>query len=366
MLLYRKTQQVVDRIRYTVDCDHWLAHNETLTGVSAVVDSGPAICDGIGLHHTGRAFHYFVSNGTLEDQFNVIFSQSTTRGEIRFDHAEFRITTNGGYCQTAATNRELMLSIVGPTGPTGGGATGPVGVTGPVGQTGPTGNTGPTGLTGATGPTGNTGATGAAATGATGVTGATGPTGIGPTGPSGGPTGPTGVGPTGPTGPTGNTGSQGIQGNAGPQGIQGGQGLQGTQGGVGPTGPAGASDTRVIQSGSGTVNLPSNVATPVALTNIGVGAWDVQCTISFASPSGVLQQNSIVGVSTQPNSYSLGLGSYVQDPIGQASTGQARVAASPMVRINGPLTVVAVGFLALPSGGTCTASGIITARPVLN
>lgn len=261
------------------------------------------------------------------------------------------------------TNGELMLSIVGPTGATGAGATGPIGaaatgLTGPTGATGTgaQGPTGPTGVTGATGPFG-TGPTGAAATGPTGPTGFTG--GLGPTGALGGPTGPTGPGITGPTG---NTGSQGLQGPAGPQGVQGPQGLLGP---VGPTGPAGsASGGRTLQSASGSCNQPSNSAVSPASLVLGTGLWDVQATVQFSSPSGVLQQNSIAGVSTAPNAFLLGFGSYVQDPVGQASTGQARIMTSPLVRVNGPITVYAVGFIALPSGGTCTDTGLLTARPV--
>lgn len=361
-LLYRKTQQVVDRIRYTVDCDPWLARDETLAGVSATVDSGTAICDGIVIHHTGRAFHYFVSNGTYQDHFNVIFSQTTTRGEIRFDHAEFCIGTNGGWVHTSNTNDQLMLSIVGPTGPTGAGATGPTGVTGSTGPLG-TGPTGPTGGTGVTGSTGSTGPLGTGPTGPTGVTGITGPTGgLGPTGALGGPTGPTGGGPTGPTGNTGATGPQGF---AGPQGIPGPTGGQGLGGSVGPTGPAGSSSGgRAIQTASGAAGMPSGTATGLAVFGLGAGDWDVQTTVSFSSPAGVLQQNSIAGVSSNPASFTLGLGSYVQDPVGQASTGQARVMASPLVRVTGPINLWAVGFISLPSGGTCTGTAVLVARPV--
>lgn len=364
MLVGKHVQQVVDRIRYTVDCDSWLLRDETLNGVQAVVDSGTAICDGIVIHHTGRAFHYFVSNGTLEDQFNVIFAQSTTRGEMRFDHVEFFIETNGGFCRTSATNSALMLSIVGPTGPTGGGSTGATGVTGNTGPLG-TGPTGPVGVTGSTGSTGTTGSTGPSATGPTGsaATGPTGPTGgLGPTGALGGPTGPTGVGPTGPTGPTGASGASGAGGPAGPQGVQGPIGFAGPPG---PTGPAGSSSGgRAIQTASGSANLPNNTATPIAVLVLGAGAWDVQATISFSSPAGVLQQNSIAGVSGTATGFSLGLGSYVQDPVGQASTGQARVMASPLTRVTGPVNVWAVGFIALPSGGTCSGAASLVARPV--
>jgi len=250
MLLYRKTQQVGERIRYTADCDSWLAHNEGLVSVTAVVDIGTAVCDGIIIHHTNRAFHYFISNGTLGDQFNVIFCQTTTRGQIKYSHAQFTIGTNGGY-SINSDNGDLMLSIVGPSGATGAvGATGPAGgpsgatgPTGPSGAIGPTGNTGNTGNTGSqgtqgtqgvqgvTGPTGNTGTQGTQ--GVQGVTGPTGNTGaqgiVGPTGNTGntGPTGNTGATGAGPTGPTGNTGSTGPAGTATNTGA------------TGSTGPAG-------------------------------------------------------------------------------------------------------------------------------
>lgn len=240
-LLYRKTQQVGDRIRYTVECDSWLARDETLTSVTATVDAGPAICDGIVLHHTGRAFHYFVSGGSLNDQFNVIFAQNTTRGELRYDHVQFNIVTNGGTTNLGGQTG-LMLSIVGPTG-----STGATGAGGPAG-----GPTGPTGGAGATGGTGQTGPTGFGATGPTGL-GATGPTGLGTPGAPGatgstGPTGPSGsvgaTGPVAPTGPTGNTGPAGLAGLAGAQGIPGADGNDGadstTPGPQGPTGLAGA------------------------------------------------------------------------------------------------------------------------------
>jgi hypothetical protein len=235
-----KVISVGDRIRYHLDCP-WLGDDETLSGVSATVDSGPAICNGIVIDADNKGFHYFVSNGSLDDQFNVIFAQSTSRGELRYDHVQFNVVTNGGTVNNAGMTG-LMLSIVGPTGPTGPGGggtagtggTGPTGATGPTGTlgidgaTGPTGPTGPTGLDGAsgamglTGPTGNTGAIGATgSTGDTGSTGSTGPTGFGATGPTGN-TGATGfgaTGPTGPTGPTGNTGPTGPTGNTGATGA---------------------------------------------------------------------------------------------------------------------------------------------------
>lgn len=298
MLVGRFTQQVTERIRYHVDCDFWLDENETLNGVQGVVDSGPAIVDGIVLDADHRGFHYFVSNGTYQDQFNIVFSQSTTRGQMRFDHAEFIIGTNGGVVITSNTNDQLMLSIVGPTGSTGAdgfstntGATGPAGPTG-AGSTGPTGTAGTIGVDGSTGPTGPTGTAGTIGVdGSTGPTGPSGPAGVtGPTGPNGvqgltgttgntGPSGSAGVtGPTGPTGPTGTTGPTGAASTVtGPTGSTG-------AGGTGPTGPTGAAISAAdgafslsADQGSLTlsgtdhkVNLDTQSFTPAGMTFDGV------------------------------------------------------------------------------------------------
>src|ERR1035437_4537033 len=268
MLVGTEIQQVADRIRYFIDCDEWLSRDDRLTAVTAAVDAGLAICDGITIAADGRSFHYFVSNGQLNDVFTVIFNQSTVRTQTRFDHVQFSIGPNGGQSILANT-QQLMQSIVGPTGA---GMTGPAGaVSGLTGNTGPTGNTGSTGNTGAgaTGPTGNTGSQGTAggagtagATGPAGNTGSQGTTGAastvtgytGPTGAGGaagaastitgytGNTGPTGAagaqGVTGYTGNTGPTGAQGVTGNTGPTGAAGAQGVTGYTGNTGPTAAA--------------------------------------------------------------------------------------------------------------------------------
>lgn len=120
MLVGKKIQAVGDRIRYHLDCSTWLAidEGESLSAVTATIDSGPAICDGIVVDGDRLGFHYFVSNGSLDDQFNVIFEQTTSRGQVRYDHVQFNIVTNGGFA-SANVQAELMISIVGPTGPTG-------------------------------------------------------------------------------------------------------------------------------------------------------------------------------------------------------------------------------------------------------
>lgn len=396
MLLYKVQKQVAERKRYHVDCDVWLARGEVLTVILPTVDAGTAIVDGVEIDHTNRGFWYFVSGGDLGDQFNVILSQSTSFRQLRFDHVQFNIGTNGGDV-VLAENQELMLSIVGPQGPTGftgplgtgptgigavgptgpaGGPTGVIGPTGPLGTgpTGATGNTGalgPTGNTGALGPTGNTGSTGAAATGPTGP--ASGPTGsVGATGPTGNTgstgntgatgaslTGPTGIGVTGPIGLTGGQGIQGIQGPVGAPGIAGGTGPSGP---AGPTGPVGSSSggRSMAATQSGSFGWPNNSVVAHTSLVLGAGLWDCQCVTQYNVSFGTVS-NEFSGVATSSTSFNLGFGSYSQ----VAEDGN--VIASPMVRVSGPITIFGLGFCALGfPGSPAAASGIgyLSARPV--
>lgn len=257
-----KTIQVGDRIRYHLDCSVWLSDDEILTGVTPTVDSGTAICDGIVIDADNKGFHYFVSNGSLDDQFNVIFAQSTSRTELRYDHIQFNVVTNGGSINNGGMTG-LMESIVGPTGPTGPGGGGGGG----TGMTGPTGPTGYVGVDGAPGPTGPSGADGSP--GVPGSPGATGPT--GPTGDTGvqGSTGPTGMtGPTGPTGMTGATGD-GSTGPTGPTGSTGPTGATGATGVTGPTGPSPATAVLMVNAGAtGDVSFSSGGFTQIPFGNV--------------------------------------------------------------------------------------------------
>jgi Collagen triple helix repeat (20 copies) len=210
-LLGNKVQQVGDNLRYHQLCD-WVPTDDTIINVTATVDVGNAVVSNIVVDADGDGFHYFVTDNTLNDIFNVIFCQTTRRGQVRFDHVNFTIMTNGG---TVPSSTGQAITVLGPTGP--------VGPTGPSGG----GGGGGTGFTGPTGPTGF-GATGAAATGPTGATG------FGATGPSGA------NGQIGSTGPTGNTGAQGAGGSVGPAGPTGSTGSQGSLGPSGPTGPTGS------------------------------------------------------------------------------------------------------------------------------
>lgn len=371
MLRGHENIQVVDRIRFHLDCDEWLAHNETLLGVTATVDSGTAVCDGITLDADHRGFHYFVSQATYQDIFNVIFCQTTSLQEVRFDHVNFSVGTNGGPVQTADTNFAMMLSIVGPAGPTGLGATGATGAAGGTGATGATGpfGTGPTGSA-ATGPTGQQGSTGPTGnTGPTGSSGPTGPLGTGPTGPSGGPTGPTGNSFTGPTGNTGAPGPQGGQGNNGPPGAQGATGPAGLNGLTGPTGPPGTSSGgRPIGAAAGPSTAIQNVtATVLAQIAVGPGTWLLQSVIQFAPQAGLTAFFAVAGCSSNPSSFNLGFGSYMQQVCqGTFNT----ILASPAVPVVGPGVFFALGyvqFISFGIGGNpagVVANAEITAVPI--
>lgn len=251
MNLGHLTQQVGDNIRRPItEPDNWLDDGEVLIAVTAaIVGSATAAVTNILISGDRRSFYYFVTSPTLNDAFNVIFMQTTSRGEIRYDHVGFTIVNNAGIAPGSSPNQvQSIIGPPGPTGPTGGGTGGGGGGTG---FTGPTGAAGPTGL----GPTGAsfTGPTGNSATGVTGPTGGNGPAGQqgfpgndGADGSDGadsyvpgpaGATGPSGSGgPTGSTGPTGNTGPSGVGGNVGASGPTGPSGAQGPQGFVGPQG----------------------------------------------------------------------------------------------------------------------------------
>lgn len=336
------TQNVAERIRYHVDCSRWLPHNERLlaNGVTAIVDAGVATVDTIHVDSDGQGFFYFLNNGNLGDTFNVVFTQTTSRGEIRTDHDQFTITSNGGISQLAG-NSALMLSIVGPAGPTGvtgpggnasnTGSTGPTGPLGLQGLVGPLGPTGPQGTLGPTGADGKILTSGSIFTGngvpssglgvnndlyidnltdnlyqksagawvlQTNLKGAAGPQGIQGVQGSQGPTGATGV--TGPTGPTGSVGSAGTNGtngangvtgptgNTGPTGAPGANGTNGSNGATGPTGvtgPTGApgtngtNGTNGVTGPTGATGATGLGATgPTGSTGPGLtGAADIAC-----------------------------------------------------------------------------------------
>jgi hypothetical protein len=240
-LVGEKVQQVGDNIRYHLECN-WVPSDDVITSVTATVDVGNAVISNILVDADGQGFHYFISDSTLNDIFNVIFQQNTRRGEIRYDHINFTIVTNGG---TVPNANGQTLTVISPTGPAGqGGANGSTGSTGPTGPIG----TGPTGSSF----TGPTGATGIGATGATGGNGAVGP--AGPTGNTGAQGASGSVGATGPTGATGSPGTLGSPGSTGPTGSAGGGGAAGP---TGPTGFTGAVGGIVFNYNTSTAGTPS-------------------------------------------------------------------------------------------------------------
>ena len=276
MDLGHKTQQVGDNIRYHEERpDDWLVDGEVLTDVTAtVVGSVTATVTNVAIAASNRSFHYFVSSPTLGDNFNVVFMQVTSRGQVRYDHVNFLIVNNAGLAIGPSINQ--VQSIIGPPGPTGptgsgtGGGGGGTGFTGPTGPSGQAGQAGPTGVgpTGAsfTGPTGAAGNSVTGPTGANGTAGATGPTGnqgIQGTGGAVGPAGPTG--PAGSQGIQGPTGPSGLPGNPGATGPTGAVGAQGPQGVTGPTGPTGATGNTGVTGPTG-VGAASSIVLEVGLT----------------------------------------------------------------------------------------------------
>ncbi len=425
-LLAKECKQIVERIRYHVDCDVWLAPGEVLTGVNATIDlqGTTAAVDTVTIDADNRGFHYFVSGGNLGDQFNVIFNQTTSRGQVHFDHVQFNIGTNGGNNFSAGT-QVLMQSIVGPTGPTGSGTgggggtgfTGPTGSTGagatgptgagatgpsgaaggtgpagigPSGPTGPTGttaapgatgptgsiggvgNTGPTGATGLVGATGSTGAGGAAGTqgavGATGPTGPAGPTGIqgvtGPTGPTGftGSTGPTGIG-TGATGPTGSAGSNGA---AGPTGNTG-AGATGPTGSTGPlgTGPTGASVgagayNQAVLSYASRITLAGGTTRDVTSLLLPAGDWDVYGFVDFEGVGSTVTTYNVGGLNTTSATLPANGGSY-GGPITPSNQDVTASLTETRFNLASPATIYLVANSGISSGGV-VAWGEIHAR----
>lgn len=143
-VLGKYVQTVGDRSRHEYRAT-WLKPGETLVNVVYTVDQGTATVDGNAF--SPQAFWFYLNGGDLGDQFNVIVRQETSFGQIRYDHLEVFVETNGGPTIIGG-HTGLLLSLVGPPGPTG--ISGP---TGPLG-TGPTGPAGSASSTGATGPTG--------------------------------------------------------------------------------------------------------------------------------------------------------------------------------------------------------------------
>jgi hypothetical protein len=297
MLLATINQTVGQRLRLDVDYRDWLVFGEVLTGVRCTVDAGTATVDTIVLSPDKKSVSFFLVNGTPGDRFNIIVEADTSLTQIRFDHIEVFVETNGGPVVTSPNNTVTYLSILGPTGPTGPtGATGSTGIPGTAVNTGATGNTGPTGPTGASGPTGTPG--GAANTGATGFTGPTGSTGS--TGLQGAAS--TVTGPTGNTGPTGSTGAQGAAstvtgptGNTGPTGSTGSTGAPGSASTTGATGNTGPTGSTGSQGAASTVTGPTGYTGPTGFTGAIGAASTITGPTGYTGPTGNTGPTGITG-----------------------------------------------------------------------
>ena len=115
MVLGRKIQTVGDRVQHPVDCTPWLGTGEIITDVHFTIDQGSATVDTLVIAGDGKSYTFFLNGGTLGDQFNIIIQQTTSLTQIRYDHFEVYVETNGGPTITL-DNETLMLSIAGPTG----------------------------------------------------------------------------------------------------------------------------------------------------------------------------------------------------------------------------------------------------------
>lgn len=94
MLIGTQVQVVGDRTRYHVDCNDWLADNETLSAAPTYtvdVDAANNIVTGIVMDADQRGYHYLIQCSVVNDRFNVIFQQVTTLTQIKFDHVAFSV-----------------------------------------------------------------------------------------------------------------------------------------------------------------------------------------------------------------------------------------------------------------------------------
>lgn len=126
MLLGQIIEVVGDKVEHTIDYSAWLARGETLASVSFTVDSGTATVTNVTLTPNQKAVRFYLSGGTLGDQFNVISTATTSIGQVKMDHIGVSVQTNGGPV-FLSSNQTLMQSIMGATGPQGmtGGTGGP-------------------------------------------------------------------------------------------------------------------------------------------------------------------------------------------------------------------------------------------------
>src|SRR5208282_5021233 len=96
MLLGTIIQQVEASIQHAIDYRQWLQTGETLESVTFTIDAGMATVSNVSYSPAKTQVDFFLNDGTLGDQFNVIACATTSFGQVRYDHIQVYVETNGG------------------------------------------------------------------------------------------------------------------------------------------------------------------------------------------------------------------------------------------------------------------------------
>lgn len=89
MLLGRKEQNPGARQRIVISYRDWLAVGEQLTAVVCSVSAAPATVDTITLAPDKKSVSFFVDDGTLDTEFNVVVEATTNTTQVRYDRIDF-------------------------------------------------------------------------------------------------------------------------------------------------------------------------------------------------------------------------------------------------------------------------------------
>ena len=104
MLLGTIIQQVESSIQHAIDYSFWLQKGETLANVTFTVDAGTATVSNVSYTPDRTEARFFLDGGSLGDQFNIIAEATTSFGQIRYDHIQVYVETNGGSVVLAGNN----------------------------------------------------------------------------------------------------------------------------------------------------------------------------------------------------------------------------------------------------------------------
>ena len=95
MLLGTIIQSVGAELQNSIDYRYWLQKGETLAAVVFTVDAGTATITGVTYSPDQKEVDFFLNGGTIGDQFNIIAEATTTFGQVRYDHIQVYVETNG-------------------------------------------------------------------------------------------------------------------------------------------------------------------------------------------------------------------------------------------------------------------------------